>query len=294
MPPETLTFDRSFAGTVGVPLDLAPGIRCLTAPNPGPYTFHGTNTWLVGTEDLALIDPGPDSPAHLDAILAAAGSSRISHILLTHWHGDHADLARALQDRTGAVIAGFPGVLEPDLVLGEGSRLAGESWAFTAHHMAGHATDHLVFSLEGRNALFVGDNLMAWSTSVVAAPDGDMGRYLATLERLSQRPEAVFYSGHGAVLHQPQKTARQHLAHRLARGASIVAELGIARLNLKALVVRLYPVLDKALTGAATASTRAHLDFLVAQGVVLEDNGLYEAAGASGRNEWKEAQHDIS
>jgi glyoxylase-like metal-dependent hydrolase (beta-lactamase superfamily II) len=194
----------------GVPRELAPGITRIVARNPGPFTFKGTNTYLVGTgRELALIDPGPEDAAHLGAILEAVGRRRVSHVLITHTHRDHTDGLAALLAATGARTAGFgrraaergskgtsPSGSEfvdrdfiPDVPLAHGSRLEGEGWAFTALHTPGHAPDHLCFAVEGSGVLLSGDHVMGWNTSVIAPPEGNMGDYMRALELLQDRDD---------------------------------------------------------------------------------------------------------
>src|SRR5262245_53439400 len=220
--------------TYGVPRELAPGVVRLVANNPGPFTFKGTNTYLVGSgEALALIDPGPEDAAHHDAILAAVARRRVSHILITHTHRDHVDGLPALVAATGAMTAGFgrraaePGArrtsasggeyidqdFAPDTVLAHGDRLAHDGWAFTAVHTPGHAPDHLCFELEGTGVLFSGDHVMGWNTSVIAPPEGNMANYMRSLELLSGRAarDRVYFPGHGGRVEEPQRLVKAFL-----------------------------------------------------------------------------------
>jgi glyoxylase-like metal-dependent hydrolase (beta-lactamase superfamily II) len=226
----------------GVPRELAPGVMRLVANNPGPMTFKGTNTYLVGTGDLALIDPGPEDAAHLEAILSTIGRRRVSHIVITHTHRDHIDGLTALTAATGARTAGFgrravePGIkrasasgseyidqdFAPDLKLGHGDRLEGDGWAFTALHTPGHAPDHLCLELEGTGLLFSGDHVMGWNTSVVAPPEGSMADYLRSLELLGERADRVYLPGHGGRIAEPQRLVKAFLLHRRMREQAIL------------------------------------------------------------------------
>src|SRR5262245_30927532 len=222
---EALPLRTTMNFAYGVPRELAPGVVRIVANNPNHFTFKGTSTYLLGTgSTLALIDPGPEDSAHLEAILAAVGPRRIRHVLITHTHRDHTDGLPALLAATGAKTAGFgrralnrgskrtsPSGGEfvdkdfiPDIPLKDGERLQGEGWAVTALHTPGHAPDHLCFALEGTRILFSGDHVMGWNTSVVAPPEGNMGAYIRSLERLTERSDATYFPGHGGQVEEPQ------------------------------------------------------------------------------------------
>jgi glyoxylase-like metal-dependent hydrolase (beta-lactamase superfamily II) len=221
---EALPFKTTMNFAYGEPRELAPGVVRIVANNPSPFTFKGTNTYLVGTGTLAVIDPGPDNPAHLDSILATAGGRPITHIVITHTHRDHTAAMPALLAKTAAKTAGFgrlaarhgdrrasPSGSEfvdrdfvPDLPLRDGQRLAGDGWALTALHTPGHALDHLCFALEGTRILFSGDHVMGWNTSVVAPPEGNMRAYMRSLELLMSRDDASYLPGHGGQVEDPR------------------------------------------------------------------------------------------
>ena len=234
-----------------------PGVRRMVAPNPGPMTYHGTNTWLVEGEDgLTVIDPGPDDPAHLAAI-AALGP--IARIVLTHTHPDHLAGAPALQRLTGAPIHAWarpwaPG-FAPDQAVADGQAVG----PLAALHTPGHASDHLCFALTNQPVLFTGDHVMSWSTSVVSPPDGDMAAYMASLRRLLGRGDALYLCGHGPPLPNPAPLVRAMLAHRAGREASILAALVRAPATDEDLVAALYAGLDAHLVPAARRSVLAHL-----------------------------------
>jgi len=281
----------------GVARELAPGVMRLVANNPGPFTFKGTNTYLVGRgDDLVLIDPGPEDAAHRDAILATIGRRRLRHILITHTHRDHVDGLPALIDATGASTAGFgrrakqPGVRRtsasggeyvdldfvPDVRLDQGDRLAGDGWAFTALHTPGHAPDHLSFELEGTGVLFSGDHVMGWNTSVIAPPEGSMADYMRSLELLGERAgrDRVYLPGHGGRVEEPQRLVKAFLLHRRMREQAILDCIRSGTNTVKAIVPAIYRGLDPKLTNAASLSVLAHVEHLIARGLVRCDSPL--------------------
>lgn len=263
-----------------VPLPVAPGVRRIVAANPGPMTYHGTNTFLLDTDAGTLvIDPGPEDAAHAAAILAAAG--RIAAILVTHRHPDHVLGVPALRAATMAPVAAFPpdgpaDPLHPDIPLGDGAALHG----LLALHMPGHAADHLCFALtlgDGTRALFSGDHVMAWSSSVVSPPGGNMRAYFASLERLLARDDALYLPGHGPALPAPRPHTSALLAHRRRREAEILALLRAGPGGTAALLDALYPGLDTALRRAAERSLRAHLGKLEEEGEIRREGEGWRA-----------------
>ena len=272
----------------GVVTRLSPLTRRLIAGNASPFTFTGTCSYIVGEGEVAIIDPGPADEAHLAALLAAVDGERVSHIVVTHSHRDHAPGAAILKARTGAPIvgaaahaprAGAAGGLDashdlayaPDVALADGERLQGRGFTLETLATPGHAANHLCFSLLEENALFSGDHVMAWSTSIVAPPDGSMADYMASLEKLRGRPEAVYWPGHGGPVREPQRYVRALAHHRRQREAAIVARLQAGDTEIPAIVARIYVGLAPALTRAAGLSTLAHLEDLVARGVAASD-----------------------
>lgn len=278
----------------GVPRELAPGVVRLVANNPGPFTFKGTNTYIVGDGDLALIDPGPEDPAHLKAILEFIGQRRLSHVLITHTHRDHTDGLPALLAATGAKTAGFgrsarergtkrtsPSGSEfvdqdfaPDFQLADGGRLAGNGWAFTAVHTPGHAPDHLCFALEGSKVLFSGDHVMGWNTSVIAPPEGNMGDYMRALEVLKGRDDAVYFPGHGGQIAEPQRMVKAFLLHRRMREQAILDCIRDGNNAIKTIVPVIYRGLNPKLLNAAALSVQAHVEHLIELGLVRYDSPL--------------------
>jgi len=291
---EDLPFKTSMRFAYGEPRALAPGVVRIVANNPGPFTFKGTNTYLVGSASLALIDPGPDEEAHLRAIRAAAGGRPISHVLITHTHRDHTAGLPALLAHIGAKTAGFgraagsrgsartspsggeyvdAGFL-PDIVLRHGERLAGEGWAFSAVHTPGHAPDHLCYALEGTGILFSGDHVMGWNTSVVAPPEGRMGAYIRSLELLLERDDATYLPGHGGQVEEPQRLVRAYLLHRRLREQAILDCIRGGNNTVRSIVPAIYKGLDPKLINAASLSVLAHVEHLMERGLVKHGSPL--------------------
>lgn len=287
-----IAFNRDMEFAYGEPAEVAPGVLRIVANNPGPYTFKGTNTYLVGERELCVIDPGPDDPGHRAAILAAAGNRPITHIVLTHTHRDHCDGLPALQQATGAVTCGFGGVaitleesrarevrrsfvdqsFEPDLKLVEGSVVTGTGWRLTALHTPGHAPDHLCLALDGSSGImFSGDHVMGWNTSVIAPPEGRMSDYLGALERLQSRNDTVYLPGHGERILQPQRVVKAYIVHRKMREQAILDCLRDGASTIESIVCRVYRGISAGLVAAASLSVLAHLEHLVARGLVSCD-----------------------
>jgi glyoxylase-like metal-dependent hydrolase (beta-lactamase superfamily II) len=300
---EAPQFRTTMEFAYGVPRELIPGVVRLVANNPGPFTFKGTNTYLLGTGgELALIDPGPADSAHLEAILGAIGGRRLRHILITHTHRDHVDGLEALIAATGAKTAGFgrravaPGQtvtspsgnehvdqdFSPDLALAHGDRLEGDGWAVTALHTPGHAPDHLCFALErpgqgawqSTGALFSGDHVMGWNTSVVAPPEGRMADYMRSLELLGERADRVYFPGHGGRVEEPQRLVKAFLLHRRMREQAILDCIRAGTNTVAAIVPVVYRGLDPKLTKAASLSVLAHVEHLISRGLVRSDSPL--------------------
>ncbi len=265
----------------GAVLPVLPGIRRIVAANPGPMTYHGTNTYLIETPDgLVVLDPGPDEPAHVAAILRATGG-KVDLILLSHTHHDHLEATPALAAATGARTAGFRASavasFDPDIKLDDGATIAGMS----ALHTPGHASDHLCYALAARDGtavLFSADHVMSWSSSVVSPPDGDMGAYFASLKRVQDRRDDVFLPGHGPALPEPQKLTRALLFHRVEREHAILARLGKAVMTTAALRDALYSQTNPRLQRAAERNVLAHLLKLNADGKVIRDGEAWRTA----------------
>lgn len=288
---------------VGVPERLAPGLRRITAPNAGPMTFRGTNTYLLGEEEIAVIDPGPENADHLAAILSATGEGRrISHVIVTHSHVDHSPLAKRLARAadapvlafgdstagrsarmealaTSADLGGGEGVdagFAPDLTLADGQSVASRDWKLCALHTPGHFGNHLCLAWESEAALFSGDHVMSWATTLVSPPDGDLGAFMASLARLRERRgDRRYYPGHGAVLEEPEAMLDHQLAHRRGREAQIRAALAEGPATPLDLARRIYTEIDPRLIPAATRNVFAHL-------IDLTERRLAEPAGPLG------------
>ncbi|PRY75114.1 glyoxylase-like metal-dependent hydrolase (beta-lactamase superfamily II) [Marivita geojedonensis] len=272
-----------FRPDVGVAEELSSGVRRLLAPNPSPMTYRGTNTYLVGQTEIAVIDPGPDSPAHLAAILAAVGSARVTAILVTHAHLDHSPLARTLARETGAPVYGFSdatggrsavmqqladtglvgggeGVdaqFQPDICLADGETLTGMDWRFQALHTPGHFGNHLSFALD--DTLFCGDLIMGWASSLVSPPDGDLTDFMASCRKLRETPWRVLQSGHGAPIMYPQERIDWLLSHRMSREAALLGALDSGAATAAELAARVYIDTPAALLPAATRNVLAHM-----------------------------------
>jgi glyoxylase-like metal-dependent hydrolase (beta-lactamase superfamily II) len=283
-----IPFRRDFAYEYGKLEQVAPGIRRIIARNPGPFTFRGTGTYVVGEGEVAVIDPGPDLPEHVEALLMDLAGEEVTHILVTHTHRDHSPAAAAVKAATGAPTYGFgphaggrrgeAGVEEggdwdfiPDIVVADGDEVAGTGWRFEAVHTPGHTSNHLCFALPDPGILFSGDHVMGWSTSVIAPPDGDMAAYMNSLDKLLPRRDAVYWPTHGPAITEPKEHVRAFIAHRREREAGIVDCLrgGVGRVD--AMVERLYRGLDPSLRRAAGRSVLAHLIDLMGRGAVACD-----------------------
>lgn len=284
-----LVFDRNFRAQPGVVERLTPRIECLVADNAGPFTFTGTGVYILGGS--MVIDPGPDSPAHLAALRRALAGRKIGHILVTHSHADHSPAARALRDWTGAPIYGFgphpaeadgfrfeeggDSAFAPDILLKDGDTIQGDGFTVECLHTPGHLSNHLCFGLREENALFTGDHVMGWATTMISPPEGDMAAYMASLEKLLARDDAVYYPTHGGPIRNPRPYVEALLEHRRAREAQIMACLGAGMAAIPAMVERLYADVDTRLHPAAVRSVLAHLIKLVREGRVAEEAGGY-------------------
>lgn len=271
---------------------LEPLVRRVLAGNGSPFTYTGTQTYLVGTaEGLAVIDPGPDLPEHLDALQRCIAGAPVLAICCTHTHRDHSPAAAPLAALTGAPIVGcaplvldsdepradapFDADYQPDRVLGDGDAITGPSWTLTAIATPGHTSNHLCFALEESGAVFTGDHVMGWSTSVVAPPDGDMADYLASLEKLYERADRIYYPAHGPAVERPRQLVRGMIGHRRQRERQILKLLGQHPQAIADLVPQMYKGVDERLWPAAGQSVKAHLIDLERRGHVSHLEGTW-------------------
>jgi glyoxylase-like metal-dependent hydrolase (beta-lactamase superfamily II) len=267
---------------------VAPGIRRVLAGNPSPFTYTGTQTYIVGTGAVGVIDPGPDLPKHLDAILAATAGERIAAILCTHTHRDHSPASRPLAAATGAQIVGcaplaldddgpradaaFDFDYAPDRVLADGENVEGPDWRLAAVATPGHTSNHLCLALEGTGALFTGDHVMGWSTTIVSPPDGEMADYMRSLDLLLKRDDKVYYPAHGPAIEKTRSHVRGLITHRRMREQQILRRLGQGPDRIPVMVETMYQGTDPRLFPAAGRSVLAHL-------VDLRDRGLVRSEG---------------
>jgi len=276
---------------------LSPLIRRVTAHNPGPFTGTGTGSHIIGHGDVAVLDPGPNDAAHVAALLRATQGERIAAILITHTHRDHSPASRALAAASGAPVIGCAPLVHdvprgtpdrlseafdltyfPDRVLADGESVEGPGWRLEALATPGHASNHLAFALVQERALFTGDHVMGWATSVVAPPDGDMADYLASLARLQARDDLVYHPAHGDPVNEPQRLVRGLILHRRQREAAILALLDKRPSTVPTLVATMYARVDPRLHGAAGLSVLAHLIALERGGAVVREGDAWAPA----------------
>jgi glyoxylase-like metal-dependent hydrolase (beta-lactamase superfamily II) len=278
----------------GIVETLSPLVRRLLAPNPSPFTYSGTQTYIVGTGAVAVIDPGPDLPEHLETLLAALEDEKVSAIVCTHTHRDHSPASRPLQRATGAPIVGcaplalddkgpradaaFDFDYAPDRVLGDGKTLSGKGWTLEAVATPGHTSNHLCLALPEEHALFSGDHVMGWSTTVVSPPDGDMAAYMTSLEKLLARDDAIYYPAHGPAIEKPRRLVRGLIGHRRQREGQILRRLKEGEGRIPAMVERMYKGIDPRLHPAAGRSVLAHLIDLEARGLVRHEGEEWSLA----------------
>lgn len=286
-----LPFSRETDITPGILQQIAPGLRRILADNPSPLTYKGTNSYIIGTDEVALVDPGPDDEQHRAALLAALGKNdeRITHIFLTHTHRDHSDGLCQLVEQTGAQVLGHNGEVPsrqearknpessrfidldflPDRHLSGGEYIEHGDWKLEVIHTPGHAPDHLCYALNDGEHLLSGDHVMGWNTSVVAPPEGDMGDYLRSLEGLLDRPEKIYFPGHGGRVDQAKRLVKALIMHRRWRESQILDCLRDGVDTIDSILPRIYDGLESSLLGAAAYSVYAHLLFLIESGRVV-------------------------
>lgn len=291
--PAPLPLDRSFDAPYGDCLDVAPGIARVLAPNPGPFTFKGTGVYILGRRDVVVVDPGPDIPAHIDALMRALRDRRVTHILITHTHRDHSPAAAALKtfcnaktyacgphrggDDAGAKVEeGADRDFMPDVQVKDGDLLACDGFSIECVFTPGHTSNHMCYALVEEGALFTGDQVMGWSTTVVAPPDGDMAAYRASLEKLLARNDRVLWPTHGGPVYEPRSLIRALLDHRTEREQQILWCLRAGARTIPEMVARMYSDVDKRLHPAAARTVLAHLIQLENEGQVQRDGDTFE------------------
>jgi glyoxylase-like metal-dependent hydrolase (beta-lactamase superfamily II) len=278
--------------------ELEPGIARVLAHNPSAFTYYGTQTYLAGSDEVAVIDPGPDDPSHIDAIIEAIGGRKIAAIMCTHTHRDHSPAAAPLAKRTGAPIVGcaplaletvgpradasFDGDYSPDRVLRDGESISIDSSELTAVATPGHTSNHLCFAWG--DALFTGDHVMGWSTTVVVPPDGDMAAYMTSLDQLRHRDDRIYFPAHGPPVTNPKQYVRHLVGHRMQRERQILKLVSERAREIPDIVANAYPGLDPRLIAAAGGSVFAHLLDLERRGMVVQEGELWTGTGSDSRS----------
>ena len=297
-------FQSDHTPLVGAALELTEGLRVVTCCNASPMTFTGTQTYLLGEDEVAVIDPGPADPKHLAAIEAAVAGQKVSHIIVTHSHVDHSPLATALAAKTGAPVYGFgpanaarSALMErlallgnlggaegidrdftPDILVADGDEIAGSGWLLKTIHTPGHLSNHLCFSWQDNDSLFSGDHVMGWASTLVSPPDGDLTAFMASLKVLQGRSEHTYYAGHGAPVIEAQDMLDYLLAHRLGREDQIMARLNSNAQTVADLTADIYTDINPMLHGAASRNVLAHLIDLFERGLVAPEGAFSAAA----------------
>lgn len=279
----------------GESVEMVPGLQRVVCENPSPFTFHGTNTYLLGEDRVAVIDPGPPIEAHYNALLAAIGKRTVSHIIVTHTHMDHSPLAHPLAEKTGAEIfaegphrparplnlgemnpldASGDKDFAPQNLLKHGDELSGDGWTLDCLFTPGHTANHMAFGWRDTDYLIPGDHVMAWATSIVAPPDGSMADYMASLDILLQQPQKTYFPGHGGRLENAHNFVRALRSHRRMREQAILNQIKDGQHTIPDIVAVIYASTDIKLHGAAGLSVLAHLEDLVAKGKVETDGAV--------------------
>jgi glyoxylase-like metal-dependent hydrolase (beta-lactamase superfamily II) len=303
---DDIPFDKTFNLAPDQAKEVAPGVRAVAADNPGPFTFKGTVSYIIGRGKVAILDPGPDDDAHIAALLDAVRGETVTHIFVTHTHRDHSPAAPKVKAATGAkVFAEGPHRLarplhigetrrldasadldfRPDVALADGEVVSGDGWTMEALTTPGHTANHMAFAFKESNLVFSGDHVMAWSTTIVAPPDGAMSDYMASLHKLARRQEPIYLPGHGGPVREAPRFVQHLIAHRQGREASILHRIGKGAADIPTIVKAVYIGLDPRLVGAAALSVLAHLEELCARGVVATNGapaigGTYRLAEA--------------
>jgi glyoxylase-like metal-dependent hydrolase (beta-lactamase superfamily II) len=289
---DDIPFDKTFDLAPGKPEQVAPGVRRIVANNPGPFTFKGTVSYIIGHGKVAILDPGPDDDAHVAALLDAVRGETVTDIFVTHTHRDHSPAVPKVKAATGATVyaegphrlarplhigetrrldASADMDFRPDVALRDGEAVSGAGWTLEAVTTPGHTANHMAFAFKESNLMFSGDHIMAWSTTIVAPPDGAMSDYIASLYKLTQRTEPVYFPGHGGAVRDAPRFVQHYIHHRQGREASILHRLAKGEADIPTMVRAIYIGLEPRLVGAASLSVLAHLEDLVARGIVATE-----------------------
>lgn len=286
-----IPYIREFKFEYGEVDQVSPLVRRVVANNPSAFTFTGTGTYIIGEGEVAVIDPGPMNNAHVEALLHALEGETVSHILITHTHIDHSPAAEPLKRLTGAKTYGYgphaggqgeeDGDMDfvPDVEIRHGDIIEGDGWTFECVHTPGHTSNHICFALQEENALFSGDHVMGWSTSIISPPDGNMFDYMNSLRALLERDEEVYWPTHGAPIRDPKPFVRSFIAHRNEREDQIIEQIKAGHYYIKEMVPIIYAAVDKRLYPAAARSVFAHVLGMVEDGrITVDGNATLDAA----------------
>ncbi|HEY2526742.1 MAG TPA: MBL fold metallo-hydrolase [Xanthobacteraceae bacterium] len=289
---DDISFDKTFDLKPGRVAEVAPRVRAMVANNPGPFTFKGTVSYVVGRGKVAILDPGPDDDAHIAALLDAVRGETVTHIFVTHTHRDHSPAVPKVKAATGALVyaqgphrlarslhigetprldASADLSFRPDVALADSERVSGDGWTLEALATPGHTANHMAYVFKESDLLFSGDHVMAWSTSIVAPPDGAMSDYMTSLQKLARRSEPLYLPGHGGPVRDAPRFVQQYIRHRQGREASILHRLSKGTADIPTIVKAVYIGLDPRLVGAASLSTLAHLEDMVARHLVATE-----------------------
>jgi glyoxylase-like metal-dependent hydrolase (beta-lactamase superfamily II) len=301
---EDIPYNKTFDLVAGRAAEVAPGVRALVANNPGPFTYKGTVSYIIGRGDVAIVDPGPDDDVHIASLLDAVRGECVSAIFVTHTHRDHSPATPKIKQATGATVyaqgphraarplhigettpldASGDTAFRPDIALADLQTVTGKGWTIEALATPGHTANHMAYAFREADLIFSGDHVMAWSTPIVAPPDGAMSDYMASLTKLARRSEPIYLPGHGGPVRDAPRFVQSYIGHRKAREASILHRLDKGAADIPTMVRAIYIGLDPRLTGAAALSLLAHLEDLVARGLVATDgaptiDGVYRLA----------------
>jgi len=302
---DDIPFDKNLEIAPDTVDEVMPGVRRVMANNPGPFTFKGTLSYIIGRGKVAIVDPGPDDEAHIHALLDAVRNETVTAIFVTHTHRDHSPAMPAIKAATGATVyaegphraarplhigehnpldASADRDFRPDVALKDGEVVAGDGWTIEAVTTPGHTANHMAYAFKEKNMLFAGDHVMAWATSIVAPPDGAMSDYMTSLQKLANRGESIYFPGHGPAIDDASRFVNYYILHRKAREASILHRLAKGETDIPTIVRAIYIGIDPRLTGAAGLSVLAHMEDLVTRGLVETDgqpaiDGTYRLVG---------------